>query len=741
MNSSRHNRSASASRQRQSGYEPSDTETEWQESPWCEFNHRNSMVLHAASIPRRNISPLPLRHISKAEGENPPHKVSPMRRRNSKSPYRPMRENGNIGGFGKTERRSRQLSPYKQKKGEANMDVGDGEIINPSRKQRERLARMNSVETSQGSAKSSFSQRSVSAPRSRLGEPEQKGERTPSPLSRQMESLNLKPPPGAEINELIANAKLARAPAYFPPNFESTDSISPGDIFFSRDYNVLAMQNNVFPKNENIESRLKPPLPKVVDDRDSASQLQSQSNASFSQNPARNLTTPSAAMSRSNTTPSSALSKQSSTKSSTSSKFSDVSGSMSQSFRRFTTNRQKSQRETTWFSCIRKGSCGKSRSPERDEFDEASFIEKAFVVEHLRQFWADKYKPTNLSNFTCHKQEAQLLKQLVSHDIRQHILFKGPSGSGKRSLTMALLHEIFGDAAWNVSHELRYFHLQDERPMQVVVPLAFSAHHVELNVSSEPNARYALMALVKEISSNHAVTPEVSTANFKPDYKVIVLYEVDNAEDKIQHLIKWIMDCYSDSCKLVLCCEDDATILESVKTRSKVIKVDAPVTHEIMEVLLQVARKEDFELSMSFAAKIATKSKQNLRKAIMALEACKAHTYPFVDDQPIPLGWEEVLVELAAEILADPSQEKLFSVRGKIQKMLLDFVNPKLILQKLVEQFLRGIDVAFKKELYYWHAYYDKRLPNGTSALLKLEEFLAKFLSIQRKSSSNRQFS
>lgn len=44
-----------------------------------------------------------------------------------------------------------------------------------------------------------------------------------------------------------------------------------------------------------------------------------------------------------------------------------------------------------------------------------------------------------------------------------------------------------------------------------------------------------------------------------------------------------------------------------------------------MEVLLQKARKENFDLPMSFAAKIATKSKQNLRKAIMALEACKAH--------------------------------------------------------------------------------------------------------------------
>jgi replication factor C subunit 3/5 len=44
-----------------------------------------------------------------------------------------------------------------------------------------------------------------------------------------------------------------------------------------------------------------------------------------------------------------------------------------------------------------------------------------------------------------------------------------------------------------------------------------------------------------------------------------------------------------------------------------------------MEVLIQIARKENFDLPMSFAAKIATKSKQNLRKAIMALEACKAH--------------------------------------------------------------------------------------------------------------------
>lgn len=62
---------------------------------------------------------------------------------------------------------------------------------------------------------------------------------------------------------------------------------------------------------------------------------------------------------------------------------------------------------------------------------------------------------------------------------------------------------------------------------------------------------------------------------------VIVLYEVDKAPENVQHMIKWIMDCYMDSCKLILCCEDDQDIFEHVQSRCKVIKVDGPVTHEV----------------------------------------------------------------------------------------------------------------------------------------------------------------
>ena len=55
--------------------------------------------------------------------------------------------------------------------------------------------------------------------------------------------------------------------------------------------------------------------------------------------------------------------------------------------------------------------------------------------------------------------------------------------------------------------------------MEVAVPISSSPHHLELNVSSEPNAMYALMALVKQIIADYAIIREVSRINAKADYK------------------------------------------------------------------------------------------------------------------------------------------------------------------------------------------------------------------------------
>ncbi|KAF5206474.1 Replication factor c subunit [Thalictrum thalictroides] len=788
-NSSRYGRNSYSNpqNQRRSGYEPSDTENDWQESPWHDLKSNmrprdEAMFTDRPRTPMKNVSPLrrprdgaitadrprtPTKNVSpisrsKRFSSNHDYdtvsnvtasRTSPVRRRNSKSPYKPRRDHShdyvvspildgletrtNVSPFSKPERR-RHISPYKTRGEEPELDAED--YVNVNKKQNHRVPNMYgdagkvgaytpSEEASRVSERSMYSRRSKSTPRPRAKENEQQTDlgmdqvghyKNPAPLSRnlsrtQRETYHIKAPSASELNEIVAKAKLTQGPN--DALNTDTDSISPGDIFFSREYAAFATEKSV-PSRKNGFGGSFPARPNPVPERETASHRKNRVSATSL--PKIRVVSSSTSASLTNTNSTFTISRNNSSKSSLeSSKFSDGSVRSSQSLSKFTENRQKVQKDT-WFSCGKKGSCRMSISPEARPIDEASFIGKAFVVESLKPFWTEKHQPTSLNGFTCHKHQALLLKQLISNNSCPHILFKGPPGSGKKALTMAFLHEVFGDSVLNISHELRRFNSQDGRA-QVVVPITSSPNHLELNLKSEArNARYALMSLVKEIAGNTSA-PEVSTASFRADYKVIVLNDICKAPENVQHLIKWIIDCYSDSCKIILSCEDDGNILDSIKNRCEVVNVDAPVTHEIMEILIQIAKKENIDLPMSFAAKIATKSKQNLRKAIMALEACKAHNYPFVDEQPISLGWEEVLVEVAAEILADPSRQRLIVVRAKFQKLLIDFIHPKLILQKLVEQFLKRVEASLKRELYYWYYYYEKRLPTGTSSILKLE--------------------
>ncbi|XP_006647761.1 uncharacterized protein LOC102710665 [Oryza brachyantha] len=716
----RHSRSDSSTKHK-SGYEPSDTETEWHESPWNDAVFPSERT-HLPKDPGRNIQVGARRqNISPNHRRDYPNeKASNLR--NSRTPptfTEQMHHNSSYGG-------------------------GKNELRKKSNRTPPRF-RPSTESFSRSSIKEKFSHnRSISAPKLRPHEKEHPP-RAPAFLGTNLISKqgeidsadNIKEDSHAEIcsqevNELIANGKWPNS-RYNEYACTSTESIPTGDIFFSRDRRAPLQRTPTKHNNDKSLTSENAHAEKygTQENNDKLGQTQQfvSAHAGLSRTN-RNSNYGTSRHTQINSGPTLSSQFNSGRFSGDSGKFSDFTGKLVGGVMKFTSNMQKAQNDS-WFPCVTGKTCRKPRSPNSKTTDESesSFIQKALVVENIKLFWADKYRPRTLSGFTCHSEQIEQLKQLVYNEFCPHIIFKGPPGSGKRSLCGAVVTEIFGDSQ-NVSHYLKSCSGQGSTSMPILVPLSSSDHHMELNLRYQyKNARYVLMDLANEITNKHKTT----NPSVRKNFKVIILYDVDKISEDNQRLIKWIIDSSSDSHKIIMTCQDESHILDSIKSRCKLICIGVPNTSEIVDILSYISKKESFELPSSFAATIASQSRQNLREAILALEACKANNYPFIDGQAIPLGWENVLQELAAEILDDPSSKRLFLVRGKLQKLLVEFVPPKLILQKLAELFLKGIQSSIKREVYYWHAYYDKRLPLGASALLKLEEFVAKFMSIHRK--------
>ncbi|WRX24987.1 hypothetical protein QQP08_017474 [Theobroma cacao] len=354
--------------------------------------------------------------------------------------------------------------------------------------------------------------------------------------------------------------------------------------------------------------------------------------------------------------------------------------------------------------------------------------------------WVDKYRPKTLDQVMVHQDIAQNLKKLVTEQDCPHLLFYGPSGSGKKTLIMALLRQIFGSSAEKVKVENRNWKIDiGSRTIDLELTTLSSTNHVELSPSDVGfQDRYVVQEIIKEMAKNRPIDTKG-----RKGYKVLVLNEVDKLSRQAQHSLRRTMEKYSASCRLILCCNSSSKVTEAIRSRCLNIRVNAPSEEQVLEF---VGKKEGLQLPSGFAARIAEKTNRSLRRAILSFETCRVQqlssllpfrdnfgvmetslvvfirlpkktTYPFTSSQAIPpMDWEEYISEIATDIMKEQSPKRLFQVRGK----------------RLLHELLKKLDAELKHEICHWAAYYEHRMRLGQKAIFHIEAFVAKFMSIYK---------
>jgi replication factor C subunit 2/4 len=224
----------------------------------------------------------------------------------------------------------------------------------------------------------------------------------------------------------------------------------------------------------------------------------------------------------------------------------------------------------------------------------------------VKKIWLEKYRPKKISNIVGQETVKLMMKKSVETGSLPHLLFHGPSGTGKTSTILALCKELFGQKLFK--ERVFMLNASDERGIDVVRNKIITLSKISINTSHHKNNK----------DSNKII----------PCYKLIILDEADAMTKDAQYALRKVMETYVGITRFCFICNYRNKIIEAIASRCTNIRFNQLRFSESLERLKMIARKEKIEISKDHLEILINKSNGDMRKSISFLQNIK-YRYKF----------------------------------------------------------------------------------------------------------------
>jgi len=258
--------------------------------------------------------------------------------------------------------------------------------------------------------------------------------------------------------------------------------------------------------------------------------------------------------------------------------------------------------------------------------------------------FVEKYRPKDFSEMKGQEKIVERVKALVETNNMPHLLFSGPAGIGKTTLSLIIGNKLFGDDKQSLFLELN---ASDERGIDVV------------------------RNKVKDFARTRAIKDV--------PFKVIYLDECDSLTKDAQQALRRTMETYSNTCRFILSCNYSSKIIDPIQSRCTVFRFK-PLTFENMkEIIHEISEKEGLQVTEEAGEALYEISNGDVRKLENTLQSCSV---------------------VAKEITKDLVYEVASAARPKEVKEVLDlsvkgfFADARtLLLKTMLNHGLSGVDI------------------------------------------------
>jgi len=305
--------------------------------------------------------------------------------------------------------------------------------------------------------------------------------------------------------------------------------------------------------------------------------------------------------------------------------------------------------------------------------------------------WTEKYRPSTFEEIKGQKDIVEKIKAFVHTKNMPHLLFSGPAGVGKTTLSLVIAKQLFGE---NWRENTLELNASDERGIDVV------------------------RVKVKDFARTKAIG--------EVPFKLIYLDESDALTKEAQQALRRTMENYTKTCRFILSCNYSSKIIDPIQSRCAIFRFKPLSEEEINLVIDKVAKDENLKITPEVKKALFEVCDGDCRRLENIMQSCAVLEKNITPELVYSMASVAKPKEVK-EVLSIAAKGDFIESRKKLLSLMLDYGLSGIDVIKQIQKEIWHLEIPDKKkvELVDKCGEIEFRMTEGSDEYLQLESFLA----------------